>query len=269
MGKIIKKVTSDLDFFIPFRQHAPSLKNARREIYANLGHLARDDGIGLFNILAFRGVFFGSPFAQSNRFRWFHSLDDWNKFRADGKGEALRVSHIEEEYYVKKNCYGRSQKDRSLKLLPAYWKQRRVWNDMFEESTTPTVEEVYNWLISKEKKVSKFYNIGSLTALLICGDLIEAGIIPMPSASVFGELIFKVGKGGKAGMEMFDLVSEGVNREDFGKAFASLDNYIERALGEEGKEAMGYNVVMLEHTLCKMKRLTTHNISVEDMLKEI
>jgi len=63
-GKIMKKVLSELDFFLPFHQHAPSLANARREIYADIGQFPGEDGVGLFNVLAFRGVFFGSPFAQ-------------------------------------------------------------------------------------------------------------------------------------------------------------------------------------------------------------
>ena len=41
------------------------------------------------------------------------------------------------------------------------------------------------------------------------------------------------------------------------------------ALNAEEKEARGYNVIMLEHTLCKMKCLTTHKISIEDILSEI
>ena len=266
-GKIVDKVTSDFDFFIPFRQHAPSLKNARREIYANLGHC--DDGIGFFNILAFRGVFFGSPFAQSKHFRWFESLDDWKHFQATGREEALNVGGREEEYYVKKNCYGRTQKDRGLKLLPMYWAQRGSWNQIFQESTTPTVEQVYNWLISKEKGVSKFYNIGSLTALLICGDLIKADIMPMPSSHELGQLIYKVGRGAKDGMRMLGLVSEEVNGEDFCTAFSSLDAYLENGLGDERKKAMGYNVVMLEHALCKIKRLTSHKVSLDNIFTEI
>ena len=263
--KVIDKITSNFDFFIPFRQHAPSLKNARHEIYADIDRLADKDGVGFFNVLAFRGVFFGSPFAQSKHFRWFESLDDWEEFQAAGREEAL----IKEEYYVKKNCYGRSQRDRSLKLLPKYWEQRQSWNDIFKESTTPTVNKVYNWLMSREKGVSKFKNIGSLTALLICGDLIEAGVMLMPSSYELGELVYKVGKGAKEGMLTFGLVREGVNKDDFCNAFAMLDAYIESALGAEEKKVMGYNVVMLEHTLCKIKCLTTHNISLDDILTDI
>ena len=73
---VITKVCSNLDSYLPFRQHAPSLANARRVIYADVNQLASDDGVGFFNVLAFRGVFFGSPFATSDHCQWFNSLDD-------------------------------------------------------------------------------------------------------------------------------------------------------------------------------------------------
>ena len=105
---VLTKVFNNLDFYLPFRQHAPSLSNARLHIYADLDRLKSDDGVGFFNILAFRGVFFGSPFAQSDRYRWFHSLEDWRLFRATGKEEEEKYDN--EEYYVKKNCYGHQEK---------------------------------------------------------------------------------------------------------------------------------------------------------------
>jgi hypothetical protein len=269
-GKVINKIISDFDYFMPFRQHAPSLINARNAIYTDLSRLASNDGVGFFNVLAFRGVFFGSPFARSDRFQWFESFHDWCLFREEGREEALKICPAkEEEYYVKKNCYGSSQTQRSLKLLQGYWKQRQSWNTIFNKPRTPTVEEVYGWLVSTENGASKFFNIGSLTALLICGDLIEAGIIPMPSSLELGKLIYKVGKGAKAAMIMLGLVNQGVEEEDFCKAFSTLDAHIENALDIDKKKTMGYNIVMLEHTLCKMKRLTTHKVSIEDILSEI
>lgn len=100
---------------------------------------------------------------------------------------------------------------------------------------------------------SKFYNIGSLMALLIRVDLIEASTMQMPTSYELGWLIYKVGKGERDRMLVCGLVKEGGNEEDFCKAFTSLDAYIESTLGEEEKIAMNYNVVMLEHTLCKIK----------------
>jgi len=266
---VITKISSDLDFFLPFRQHAPSLANARREIYADLDRLTSSTGVGLFNILAFRGVFFGSPFAQSDRFRWFDQFEDWVRFTVDEKKEATKNGRDEEAYYVKKNCYGRPQKDRSTKLLKGYWNQCELWSKMFNQPTKPTAEEVYNWLTASDAGKTRFRNIGSLTALLICGDLVEAGVVPLPSPREFGELIFKVGKGAKDGMAMFGLVKNDANKEEICEAFISLDLALQHELTEEEKEAMGYNIIMLEHTLCKIKRLTSRGVSMHSILLDI
>ena len=134
--KVITMVSGSLDRFLPFRQHVTSLANARQEIYADLDRFASDDGIGFFNILAFRGVFFGSPFAKSKQYRWFNSLDDWELFKAN--------NHKGEEYYVKKNCYGQSQKLRDLSLLSSYWDRRLLWNDIFNKPEKPTVHKCSN-----------------------------------------------------------------------------------------------------------------------------
>ena len=201
---------SDLDHFLPFRQHAPSLANARRHIYAELDGLSSDDGVGFFNILAFRGVFFGSPFARSNQFRWFDSLEDWEGFR-NNHHEADQYRG--EEYYVVKHCYGQSQAGRQLSLLSSYWTLRNKWNDTFDKSDKskkPTVTNVFRFLTSNSTNSNKtlFPNIGKLTALLICGDLVEAGILPMPSTKDWAESINKMGKGSKAGMETCGFIGE-------------------------------------------------------------
>ena len=185
-GNVLKKVKSDLDYYLPFRQHAPSLANARREIYADVNRLASPTGVGLFNVLAFRGVFFGSPFVRSDRFKWFDQYEDWERLMIDEKAEATKNRRKEEEYYVKRNCYGRTQKERSTKLLKEYWKKRNLWIMLFNQPTKPTAERVYYWLTSADDGVTRFRNIGSLTALLICSDLVEAGLALMPSPRELG-----------------------------------------------------------------------------------
>ena len=258
---VLTKVFSNLDYYLPFRRHAPSLSNARQEIYANIDRLASDDGVGFFNILAFRGVFFGSPFAQSDRYRWFHSLADWERFRAVGKEEEDKYKG--QEYYVKKTCYGQAQTGRNLSLLSSYWNQRLLWNDLFKESEKPSVTQVFRWLTSSvtndqtKKSTTLFPNIGNLSALLICGDLVEAGVLDMPSASEWARSINKMGKGSKAGMETCGLVKNGCGHEEFCEAFVSLDKALQAKLTKEEKDAMGYNIIMLEHALCKIKRIGT------------
>ena len=263
-GKIIKKVLTNLDFYLPFRQHAPSLDNARREIYAKVDRFPGEDGAGFFNVLAFRGVFFGSPFAQSDRYRWFSTFEDWKRFQAEGTEVAERdgKNGEEEKYYVSRSCYGQAQIDRSTKLLSVYWDQRNLWSAKFN-STTPSITEVHKWL------KSTFRNIGKLSALLICGDLIEAGILPMPTSNEWGGLIFTLNMGAKGAMEVLNLTRKQASREEVTEAFTSLDSALQQELEEEEKATMNYNVIMLEHTLCKIKRLTGRGIELKDILKEI
>jgi hypothetical protein len=257
--KIITKVCSKLDYYLPFRQRAPSLARARQVIYADVDRLASDNGVGFFNVLAFRGVFFGSPFAKSDHYQWFDSLEDWELFRDTGVQEAKKYKG--EEYYVRKNCYGQSQTGRQLSLLSSYWEQREQWNDIFNKPEKPTVKQVFKWLTSRrtdpqtKSSSTLFSNIGSLTALLICGDLVEAGILPMPSASEWAKSINTMGKGSREGMERCGFVKKDCSSEEFSTAFSSLDEALKKELREDEKEAMGYNIIMLEHALCKIKRI--------------
>ena len=85
----------------------------------------------------------------------------------------------------------------------------------------------------------------------------EAGILPMPSASEWAESLDKLGMGSKDGMVACSLVGEGCKKQELCAAFESLDQALQSELQEEEnlKEAMGYNMIMLEHALCKIKRI--------------
>jgi hypothetical protein len=272
--KVLTKVMSNLDTFLPFRQHAPSLANAQREIYLDVDRLERDDGVWFFNILAFRGVFFGSPFSRSDRYRWFDSLADWESFRNTENEEEKKYKG--EQYYVCKNCYGQSQTGRELSLLSLYWNQRTLWNEKFQKPNKPTVLKVHRWLTSRvnnqtsQTSSTLFSNIGTLSALLICSDLVEVGTIAMPSAKEWANLVHKLGMGSKSGMEMCKFIEKDSSRDDFSSAFASLDQALQMELREEEKETMGYNIIMLEHALCKIQRISkrvSENVFISEVLK--
>jgi hypothetical protein len=271
--KIIDKVFHDLDLYSPFRQHAPSLANAINKIYANVNEFPGENGAGFFNVLAFRGVFFGSPFAQSNRYRWFHTFDDWERFYMEGKEIAKNHDSDgdEERYYVKRNCYGQAQMERSTKLLSKYWNQRLLWSMKFNEPTKPSISEVHKWLTSSVigENTTLFRNIGNLTALLICGDLIEAGILEMPTALEWGGLIYSLRMGAKDGMNLLGLTSQKSSKSEVSQAFASLDAALQCELEEEEKATMNYNVIMLEHALCKIKRLTSRGVALKEIYAQI
>ena len=70
-------------------------------------------------------------------------------------------------------------------------------------------------------------------------------------------------------METLGLISKQASKVKVIKAFQSLDLALRQELKEEEKEVMKYNVIMLEHALCKIKRLISRGIIMNNILQEI
>jgi hypothetical protein len=260
--KFLKKMANSPDKFMPYREHAPTRILSRNSIYDDPEWLKTP--IGFWNVLCFRGVFFGSEFARDNG-RYFEDLDQWKAF---SKGHP-------QSYFVVKTAYGSFQGDRSIDRVEEYWEKRDLWEPLMNKKDL-TIFDVYDFLLQSSigggrstssrkrgswqsakgnnKSTSKkvFVNIGSLTAILIIGDLIYADVLPMPSALDWGKLIEKVGKGALDAMIMLGLIDEDTTVP---QAFADLDAFVNRELTSEEKSSMTYDVLTGEHSLCKYKRL--------------
>jgi len=91
----------------------------------------------------------------------------------------------------------------------------------------------------------------------------------MPTAHEWGRLIYTLKMGANGAMEMLGLISKKASRVEVAEVFTSLDRVLQKELQEEEKVAMKYNVIMLEHALCKIKRLTTRGITMKEILQEI
>jgi hypothetical protein len=259
--RLLKKIAKSPDKFMPYREHAPTRIRSRDSIYDDPKWLRTS--VGFWNVLCFRGVFYGSEFAREDG-RFFDDLDDWKAFSQNKP----------ESYFVVRSAYGSLQGDRSIDRVQEYWDQRHLWEPLIKKKDL-TVTEVYNFLLqssvnggrstASQKKGSQpakgknkstpkkvFVNIGSLTAILIIGDLVYAGILPMPSPLEWGKFIERVSKGALAGMTMLGLVDDDTT---VSQAFADLHEFVNRTLTPEEKAAMTYDVLTSEHSLCKYKRL--------------
>ena len=259
--KFLKKIANSPDKFMPYREHAPTRILSRNLIYDDPEWLKTS--IGFWNVLCFRGVFYGSDFARQDG-RYFNDLDDWKAFSKDKQPS----------YFVVKTAYGSLQGDRSLDRVEEYWERRDLWEPLMNKENL-SLFDVYDFLLqssidggrstSSRKKGSQtpkgnnkstakkvFINIGSLTAILIIGDLVYAGVLPMPSPLEWGKFIEKVSKGGLDALIMLGLIDEDTTVP---QAFADLDAFVNRVLTSEEKSAMTYDVLTGEHSLCKYKRL--------------
>jgi hypothetical protein len=225
--------------------------------------------LGFWNIIAHRGVFYGSQFVLEHDTN-FESLETWQELR-----QSPAFKNKADKYFCNGNAYGPNNFWRSLDRLEDYWNNRHRWTIFLEQNPTPTITLLFNFLleeipnsnrgkeredkpgeIDKRSKVGIFKGIGDLTALLICGDCIYAGLIHMPTKEEMGFLVARMRKGATTGLANLRLIPDKHSSEvDIRNAFVGLYDYLDVELTTEEKEAIGFDVLMLEHSLCKYTRL--------------
>jgi hypothetical protein len=168
-------------------------------------------------------------------------------------------------------------------LIEKYWSLQHEWTD-FSTNKFNGIMSLFFFLSSqfiepevidnfadynpkKEKKKLKqqnhgknpspnFPNIGKLAALLICGDLVNAGVVEKPTVEQMARLMFDVDKGAILGLQRLGIVrspNPSLQEVEIGLSF--LHNYLETNLTAEEQELIGYGIDMLEHGLCKYTRL--------------
>lgn len=84
--------------------------------------------------------------------------------------------------------------------------------------------------LDSHPKVLVFQGIGPLTTLLICGDCLLAGLVPMSSAQQMGALVGMVAKGALTGLNCLGLTNGSSSQKDIENAFVELHNYLDRSL---------------------------------------
>jgi hypothetical protein len=264
---MMQRIAKRPDFLLPFRQKAPMIEKAMCTIYSDTARLRTPEG--LWNILSFRGVLYGSIYATED-LQWFNTYEEWDayyktstKYKSLGQkkkgkdkdaGKNISPDNKDKEgYFVNICAYGFNNKSRQIENIASYWAECHRWTSFIDVKRS--VKEVYDFLNQKIDSQKIFVNIGPLAALLVCGDLIEAGVIAMPTIEDWANLIYDVGKGATKGLQRLGLVGETFTRPDVINAFKKLDNFLDQNISSDDRDLMGYNIVMLEHSLCKFTRV--------------
>ncbi|TFK57945.1 hypothetical protein BDN72DRAFT_907268 [Pluteus cervinus] len=247
------------DFYSPFRQLAPTLVRALTTIYSDSSRLKTN--IGLLNAVCFRGLFYGSQWAQLN-LRWIDSLEDWTTYFSSFS----RIPHgaNKERYFISVNPYGTPNSRRSTQWVADNF---RLMEDLEAEdedwtSFLSTFEESQNYQ-DLFLYLKRFKGIGQLTALLLIGDLVAAGVIPEPGIQDWCQLISSVSKGAVAGLKKLSLLPPGpLSTSDGNKrvyeTFSGLHSAITGQWDAAKQTQVGYNIIMLEHALCKYSRMVKY-----------
>lgn len=101
---------------------------------------------------------------------------------------------------------------------------------------------------------------GALTQYLVAADFSCSGAIAMPSTQEIGDVIATMQLGGLSGLRILGYLSAAGKhpKAEVVSAFEAFYQDVGGVLGLNEQRDFGWNTIVAEHTLCKVKRLHNH-----------
>ncbi len=99
---------------------------------------------------------------------------------------------------------------------------------------------------------------------LLASDYAYAGLVGMPDSAEVGEIIFRIDAGGRGGLRLIGFSVD--TKEECAAAMLALWDLAQRFLTPAEIEEMGLDPIVLEHALCKFKRLSKCIAEVSEVL---
>lgn len=244
----------DADQFSPLRELAPSRATFLLDPRNCVQQGARPTRALVFSILVFRLISFNTEALKiatdEHRQTHFQTLDDWHTYLAALKGmfpEELTT------FFCNKAAYGRGQR-RSTDNAAQCWQTSEIIAQHLQKLPSPAPFTEVGAFI-KRLKANMLPSAGLLVQVLILGDLAYAGAIEMPTAQEMEDAIRTLKMGGYDALDMLGIPLAASKSES--SSFVELYHLLGGVLSSTEKEAMRFDAIMLEHTLCKIKRCRT------------
>ena len=277
--KQFQLIAADSDNFLALREHSAS----RRKILSCPDSPFQDKNIvtnaGLFSALYFRARSFRSPAllqTPSQHLRtMFTGPEDVRQYESDIANLLQQspelfgaLNDTQRKYFFHHHRiygqYNRLPDDWPDKL----WKAVELTNWEALVSKHPadfqTIHKLWTKPHSQSKKneaeiPSKYLpKMGALALYLLCADLSYTCAVSKPSVDGLGEMIASLRSGAVNGLQTLGLLPAQLSgKEHLAQVkivFTQLFTELSQRLSEEEKESMGFDGVVLEHTLCKVGR---------------
>jgi hypothetical protein len=212
---------------------------------------------GFFCAAIFRAITFAAPVVHSHP--PIFTVDDFQ----------ILVKTLPDKQLVNMKALGTPNPNRNPKknkIVTVYWEESDRW-ETWLKSRKPSFLDCITFIQatksaggSSAKKQSIFPQLGGLAGMLLAGDYAEAGLIPMPTITEMADIFYKINKGAKAGLTCMQLLKVDETIEECRTAFKNIYKHVDEEFTDEEKEIMGFNVIMMEHALCKYSRAFSWNL---------
>ncbi|KAL6301048.1 hypothetical protein BKA93DRAFT_739411 [Sparassis latifolia] len=239
-------ILKDLDKFFPFCEHAPSklsVSGLNGPLHPN--NINKPGGFA--SVLCWHGVTFGCK-AVVEKEVFFPDLEAFQAMCRSCPSD-------DPKFLCKKTAYGSAIGGCGPEHAPAYFAVEKEWKKLFDDPSMVDANgqlrftTFYQWTQS-----ANLPQMGPLIGMLLAGDLCHAGKFRMPSAEEMGTLVSAVNKGAVSGLQYCSLLPDTYSRAEVVQAFKVAYNFLDTMLAEEEKVLITFNVIMVEHLLCKIQR---------------
>ncbi|KAF8573714.1 hypothetical protein K439DRAFT_1624858 [Ramaria rubella] len=228
---LFKLVKTDGDFYLLFREQAPSRS-----------HVLQERGPFEMAYMNLRG----GLFRRINLPR-FDVLGDWTEYHD-------LHSNLDFTHFCKMTAYGTPNVFRGPAHIEAYWKGTATWEKTLQHGfNTFTELWEYSMRVKKGRKVVP--HIGNLSAYLLATNIAYTGLVPHATAKEVGKIIYISGKGSYHQMVDLKLIEQDSNAEDCVIVYEKLFHELIHLIPEDAHELIKFDVYSPEYALCKRSRL--------------
>lgn len=258
-----RALRDDPDAFLPIREKAPGRVRATQADGPYADGTIQTVG-GIFSAVVFRSITYRSPFFYNQRMV-FDSWQDYSSFidglcgQPDWQGMTRR-----DQYFCLDAPYGgRPNPQRNVELAEQYWasvKDRR-WPAFCSATPKPTFAQMLRYFDPKRKESNIFPQLGNLSSMSLVCDLAYSSVCEMPTIQEMAECITSWNSGSLKGLQLLGLVDvfpKGTKRPEkvraVVQALQEVWDFLSSKLSKEEQEEIGLDVIVLEHSLCKLSR---------------
>src|SRR5882762_3992735 len=260
--KIMRQMSTNLDRYLPFREKAPSVRCIRQAggpfDPENLQTLP-----GFFSALLFHAVTFSTPFLFSHA-PLLQSLDAWDESMSRIKVMVAEAS-TDRRHFCDPNVYGTATRC-SVDIVPSLWSAAEGKWMLLSDNNKIGFHKFYHWLAKDMSDNSgngqkTFLQFGPLIAYLLTVDYSYTAVVSSPSLDDMANAIAHINAGGIKGLEALGILPDTCNMKLDARiaavkpAFEMFYDFLDKALTAEQKGIIGFDYIMVEHTLCKIARL--------------